>query len=245
MTSGPSFRLKKPPLTASLIALCAAGILCGLGTWQVVRLSEKEALLQTIETEAQKPHTQLSYADFSDKKNIYRYGTLEGRWLPEQSLTLIPRTYEGKAGGHLYTPLALMDGEIVMINRGWIPENYQNAPMPRGSVTVTGEILPLPSPNMFTPDNPSASSDAPNRRLYRLDGPTLKTLLGSHVTIAPLILRADNRLEDENPEGQTPPVTIATQPHINNNHASYALFWYSMALILAVIFVLRFMRDDQ
>lgn len=239
-------RLKRPPLGASVAALCGIGILCGLGTWQLERLQEKEALLHRLEAQTKAPAMELHFQDFTDDKNIYRHGKLYGRYLADKSVLLIPRTYNGAPGGHLYTPLRLPGGEIVMVNRGWVPDGYDTAKFLAGppNVQAVGEIINLPQPNRFTPDNPSISTEP--REWYRLDNVALKTLLGEKTRIAPLMLRRTSapgkvgNLTDAAATGKDIPVTEATKPHINNNHASYAAFWYGMALVLAVIFFLRF-----
>jgi surfeit locus 1 family protein len=236
MDSMTAFHLQRPPLAASLLALCGVGVLCGLGTWQVNRLAEKEAFLRQLKAEAEQPASALSFQDFTPA-TLYKRGTLRGHWLSAGTVALIPRTYEGRPGAHLYTPLKLKGGEIVLVNRGWVPDSYQDTALPRGPVTIRGEIIHLPRPNPFTPPNPETKETSGARRWYRLDEAALKTLFPGTETVAPVMLRAENAQED----GVRPPVTKATEIQINNNHAAYAAFWYGMALVLSAVFFLRFM----
>lgn len=211
-----SFR--KPPLIASMLALCGVGILCGLGTWQIERLGEKTRFLeQRALWQAEAPKT-LSLNDFT-ADSAYRPGMLEGRWLKQWRL--IPRAFDGKPGAHLYAALEIAPGQVVIVNRGWVPQDYAQA-APQGRARLTGEIQPFPSPNMFTPENAAESND-----LYRISPDIIAG------QVAPLILR-------EVSEGRDLPNTAATEAKVNNNHAAYAAFWFGMAAILSAIFALRF-----
>lgn len=70
-----------------------------------------------------------------------------------------PRTWEGKNGFTVVTPLERDGGEsTVLVNRGWIPKSLQDpkdrpAGLPRGEVTIEGMLREPWKKNMFTPDN--------------------------------------------------------------------------------------------
>lgn len=222
-------KFQKPPLIASVLAVSGIAVLCGLGYWQCVRLAEKEAFLERVALQqAQSPGT-LTPQDFSED-NLYKRGTLKGRWLNDTTIKLIPRSFEGKPGTHLYTAFEIARGQAVMVNRGWLP---QGSPIPPATEnTINGEISKFPSPNFFTPENPAEGMD-----WYRLSPQAIETITGKEWKIAAFILRAD--------DNSSPLVTNATKPQINNNHANYAAFWFSLTFILGVMFVLRFMRKDM
>lgn len=244
MITGRGLHFKWPPLAASVVTVCGVSILCGLGTWQVNRLAEKEAFLKQIELETQKPPAPLQFQDLSEK-NLFRRGSLNGHWLADRTVALIPRTYEGVPGAHLYAPLKLAEGQIVMVNRGWAPNNFSETALPLGLITVYGEILSWPQPNPFTPANPEAKSKKPYRHWYRLDKPALKTLFPDGEIIAPVILRAENPQEHPNSKQEVRPITQATKVEISNNHEAYAAFWYGMAVILSAVFLLRFVLTKR
>lgn len=225
-------KFKRPPVLASVLAVAGISVLCGLGTWQLYRLSEKEALLARIEQwQAQSPAPELSAADFTED-NLYKHGVLRGEWLAEQTIRLIPRIRKGAPGAHLYTPLRLEDDSYVLVNRGWVPQGYADSTLPQGIAYVEGDIAPFPRPNPFTPQNKPGSQD-----WYRISAAITGDTLGAEPL--PFMLRATRQ-----PEGASLPDTAATAPRINNNHAHYAAFWFCMAGILAVIFFLRFMKPD-
>ena len=214
--------LRKPPVIASVMALCGIGVLCGLGSWQIERLGEKTRFLEQRALWQSEAPQALSFDDFT-AENAYRPGTLEGRWLGEE-WRLIPRSFDGLPGAHLYQALELAQGQVVIVNRGFIVPGHYDEAAPAGQARLTGEIQPFPTPNMFTPENAPDSAD-----IYRISP---KIVAGEEV--APLIFR-------EVAGGRVVPNTAATEAKVNNNHAAYAAFWFWMAAILGAIFALRFM----
>lgn len=222
--------IKRPPLLASVLALSGICVLCGLGNWQLERLAEKEAFLEQLSLQQKSPPGTLTHADFSDK-NLYKRGTLKGRWLPETTIKLMPRSFEGTPGAHVYTALETEPSRAVMINRGWIAEGSEVPLLESGP--ISGEISKFPTPNFFTPENPAEGFE-----WYRISPEAVEKMSGGRWEIEPFILRAD--------DGSTGPLlTAATKPQINNNHASYAAFWFCMAFVLAGVFFLRFMREPK
>ena len=86
-----------------------------------------------------------------------------GFWDHEHSIRLGPRTYEGKQGFHLVTPLRRLDGSTVLVDRGFVPEEfydkYFKQQQPTEEVMVYGMIKISPGRNFFTPDNNPEKGD--------------------------------------------------------------------------------------
>jgi len=93
-------------------------------------------------------------------------------------------------------------------------------------VEVTGTLRPRPTPSAFTPP-----PDLATRTFYLRDSTAIAAAVG--VTLSrPLILEATTAI-DGGPEPR------ATDIKIPDNHLNYALTWYSLAVVLLVIY-LRF-----
>src|SRR4249919_3883422 len=95
MASAYSFR---PRAWALALAVAACAAFVALGNWQARRAEEKRALAAQLE-----------------KQRI----SLTGVFRPEYTVFLDNRIRNHRAGYEVVTPLRL-DGEHVLVNRGWI-----------------------------------------------------------------------------------------------------------------------------
>jgi surfeit locus 1 family protein len=130
-------------------------------------------------------------------------------------------------GTFLVQPLERPDGPPLLVERGWVPQK-RSAPIaqPAGETTVVGYIHDAETPGMF-----SAKDDPAARVFYTLDPAAIGSALGlPHV--APFVLIA---LGPAPAELWPDPAEHLPQPP--NNHLSYAITWYGLAVALVVIFV--------
>jgi surfeit locus 1 family protein len=91
---------------------------------------------------------------------------------------------------------------------------------------VTGTLRPPSTPSTFTPP-----PDLATRTFYLRDSAAIAAAIGVTL-LRPLILEATSAI-DGGPEPRT------TEINIPDNHLNYALTWYSLAVVLLVIY-LRF-----
>ncbi|NNF66767.1 MAG: SURF1 family protein, partial [Gammaproteobacteria bacterium] len=96
-------------------------VLLWLGLWQLDRAEQKRTMFDQFGAGApvvsQQELTKQSPASLR-----YRQTRLRGRMLSERQFLLEGMTHEGRPGLQVLTPFELSSGEIVMVNRGWIPE---------------------------------------------------------------------------------------------------------------------------
>jgi surfeit locus 1 family protein len=223
-----SVKLCRPPLLATLLTIAAVLVLCALGAWQVQRLHWKRGLLaDIIAARAAGPQ---DVADIGAAQAPL-YARLQGHYADARFL-IGPRTYEGVAGYHIVVPL-LTDRGAVLVNRGWVPEGQQeNIQPPRGDVDITGMLRTPGHGNVFTPPNVPEKN-----QWFRFD--LLQMAAAANLDLAPLVMYA----ESETPEAASlQPVRAALVWSPPNNHLQYAVFWFTMAAALCVIFALRFLR---
>lgn len=143
-------------LFAALAALGIAATL-SLGFWQWGRGQQRLALQATTLARAALPPLQqdtlLTAAGSPDL--LHRQVVLRGQWLAQDTVYLDNRQMQGRPGFYVVTPLRLAgtpaQGAVVLVQRGWVPRDFQDrmrlppVETPRGEVTLTGRIAPPPA----------------------------------------------------------------------------------------------------
>lgn len=232
----------KLPFWASILMLCGVAILCTLGTWQVQRLFWKQDVLAKLEAEYVRDASQipLSADDFKESAEdsneiVFTRGTISGHYLNDKAVKISPKVFEKEIGVHLVTPFELEGGKaVVLVNRGWMPLDHNSADVREvtGQVKLVGMIRSAPQANIFTPAN------VPEKYQWYIVNVAEIAKAGSLEGVLPKIFYLE---ELENMHGIYPLVQSG-RPEIANNHGQYAVFWFSMALVLVAVFVLRFVR---
>lgn len=208
-------------LTAIMLA-----VLIGLGTWQVYRLQWKEGLLAQIaaaEEGAPKP-LGAAPAPFEKLAVTGRFRYDLAAWYGDDVRLL--RTGP-QMGFFQIVPLERPGGPPILVDRGWVPDRRDaRIDKPGGTVSVEGYAMPPQGGSWFSP-----AGDPASRHFYVLDAAAIGQAL--HLpAVAPYILVA---LGPEQ-EGLYP-APASHLPRPPNNHLSYAITWYGLALALAVIFI--------
>ena len=211
-----------PGLTTTMMML----ILLGLGTWQVYRLHWKQRILQQISLAEAAPPIPLPAAPSPYVKVFVtgRFRFDQAAWFGADVRDIESGT---QLGAYQVVPLERTGAPTVLVERGWAPDKRQT-PLddPAGQVTVTGYVHPGDHPSWF-----SAADDAPSRRFFTLDPDAIAAAVGVHQP-EPFVLVA---LGPSTPGIYPAPAQHLPQPP--NNHLSYAVTWYGLALVLVVIFI--------
>ena len=238
--TGP--RRFRPTFWATAATIVAVLIMLGLGTWQVQRLMWKNDLMARIETRmAAAPEALPAHVEDPQEWD-YRRVSVTGRLLNDREFNLNARSMRGNVGYQILTPLERADGGgIVMVNRGWVPPEKRGEESRReasfaDTVTIEG-VARVPrnaKASSFQPDN-----EAEKNSWFWIDLPHMARLLGVE-RIHPVVVEAG---EAENPGGF--PKGGQTRVSIPNDHLSYAITWYSLALALLVIYVLFHLRREK
>jgi surfeit locus 1 family protein len=217
-------------------------ILLAMGFWQVERLAWKEGLIAE-RTQALKTDPVLLPAEIADINNFnFRRVRMTGHYLSGQDLYLQNINRNSVRGVDVITPFKRINGEggnIVLINRGWIPlrqtsKEEGGVSVPSDTLQITGIVrMGARGRNAFTPENqPDKAS------WYSVDPLAMAETLG--IKTANLVIEVDlvSKLGDF-------PVSGPRHYELKNNHLSYALTWFSLAVALLVIFGLFVRRLRQ
>lgn len=217
----------------TVFTLCGLVLLLGLGTWQVQRLHWKEGLIAERAAAVSGVPAVLpkTLADARDLE--FHRVRAAGHFLNDRELHLHATTAAGEVGYHVVTPLALDDGGMVLVDRGFVPERLL-APTTRAeansssAVTVTGllRLAPDGKPSWFTPDN------RPDRNeWFYVDIAAMARAAGVAGAL-PFYLDAD---ATPNPGGY--PRGGQTDLDLPNNHLQYAITWYALAGALVIVYI--------
>jgi surfeit locus 1 family protein len=200
-------------------------VLVGLGTWQVYRLHWKEGILAQIAAAEVAPAVPLT-----QDPAPYTKVSVTGRFRFDQSAEFGAEVRDTKTGptmgSYQVVPLLRDGAPPILVDRGWAPQKRE-APLeePAGIVTVTGYVRPGGKHHWF-----SAADDPAARQFFTLDPQAIGAAVGLADPV-PFTLVA---MGPTSAEAYPAPAQYLPRPP--NNHLSYVITWYGLAVSLVVIF---------
>jgi surfeit locus 1 family protein len=216
-------------------------ILISLGTWQLVRLDEKDRLVTQIEasltaTPVPLP-SQKEWAALDLQTVDYRRVSLSGTFQHDKEALVfgfvdIGQRGDTSEGFFALTPFRLIDGSTVIINRGFVPQAFRDQStrkqgLVEGPVNLTGILRTPEKRGLFTP------IDDPAKNLFFVIDPVPLAKAKGLENVAPFLVDADRT----GPSGVWPEGghTIVA---LVNNHLQYAITWFALAFgLMGVFFV--------
>lgn len=222
-----------------VLAICVGCLMAGF--WQLQRLEERRianAVQEDRYSQNPLPVEELVHLSGGDLDSLgFRRATATGTFVPEEEVLVRSQVFRGRAGFDVVTPLVLDAGEAVMVNRGWVPLEFDSAPVtaappPEGTTTVEAVVRTSQERAALGRDDAAAGGTHTVSRvdLDYLDGLTTTDLL-------PVYLEA---VGDQDPMSlpipAAAPVFDDEGPHLN-----YAVQWFSFAAVGVVgyTFLLR------
>ncbi|MCB1333289.1 MAG: SURF1 family protein [Roseivivax sp.] len=199
-----------------IFGLIGAGILIWLGTWQLQRLSWKEAMLSQIEARISGPAAPLPATPVPETDR-YQPVDLTGTIEPGELHVLVSIKQVG-AGYRLVVPFLTDDGRRVLLDRGFVPTEARDTPRPAGAARVSGNLHWPDDRTSATPQN-----DVPGNIWFARDVADMAKALNTE----PLLIVAR---QETPPPGGISPVPVDTSG-IPNDHLQYAITWYLLAAV--------------
>lgn len=202
-----------------------------LGTWQVQRLEWKQALIAERTAQLAAAPIPLPARPMpGDPALDFHPVRVSGQFLSGE-VHLAARSLRGNTGYDVIVPLRRDDGSVVLVDRGWVPPELKPAAkraneQASGEVTIDGIARTRYRKGYFQPDN-----DVAKNVWFWIDFVAMGKALG--VEPLPLIVEAG--------AGATPPSGFPkggqTRVDLVNNHLSYVVTWYSVAVTIVVIYL--------
>lgn len=208
-------------------------VLLALGTWQLFRLGEKQALLAEIAERAKAaPLSLTEVLARRDAGTDIEFDAVKLRGVFDHASERHKlASFEGSPGWQIITPFKSDEGIVALVDRGVVPadkkdaakRNESSAPMELNAVVRAHSH----ERGFFDPDN-----DAEANLWYWWDVPAMlsSVAIGPDLQVAPFILQ---ELPGSDPNRFPRPAGPDVQ--LRNNHLQYAITWFSFAATLLVI----------
>lgn len=227
-----------PHWIACVFALLGMVFFSSLGVWQLHRAEEKRTLLAreaSLSTRA--PELWLG-----ELKDIEPFKAIKfsGKFLP-QVFFLDNQYHQHHIGYHVISPVLISTGHVVLVDRGWVPVGETRATLP--IVNTPTEILNI-SGTVYQPKKKPwvlgtglDARDTHHAVIEALDYALISQFL--HKDVDPFIIR----LNPDVSYGYVREwVTVVMPPE---RHLGYAFQWFSLALVVLIVFVALNMRKEK
>ncbi|MBL8895357.1 MAG: SURF1 family protein [Rhizobiales bacterium] len=224
-------------------AIIGVAILSGLGIWQVQRLGVKQALIRQMEERrAQAPISLDEAVNLAETTGDVDYLPIavRGRFAADKEILMLT-TFDGNAGWRVITPFVSDKGIVVLVDRGVIPDNLRDARDSRilaGDQAIEGYALwHRAGQRLFDPENA-----VDQNKWFWWDVPAMlaSVSIGEGLKTAPFILHLNAKADD-----RSFPRPVAVAETLHNNHLQYAITWFALALVLAVLAGLAIRSDRK
>ncbi|MFE8647207.1 SURF1 family protein [Sphingomonas sp. NCPPB 2930] len=235
---------------ATVAAVAGIAVTVSLGNWQLSRAAQKEAIHDAIAQRRAEPvldgrsltalplplpdASSEAAAGAADREAlVYRRIALRGTWLPRHTVYLDNRQMDGRPGFFVLTPLLIDPGTAVVVQRGWVPRDFQDrtrlppVETPAGTVEIEGRIAEAPSKLFsFAGGEPGQGSSRIRQNLdladYRDETGLPLVSLSVLQTGAP----------GEGLQRRWPEIASGVEKHYG-----YAFQWFGLAALIAILYV--------
>ena len=230
--------MRRPCPGSICLTLFGLILMLSLGVWQMQRKAWKDGLIAEMAAGISAPPLPLAERLGDLPALNYRAVRLQGVFLHDGEAFLGPRTHKSRSGLHVLTPLRLQNGATVLVNRGWIPP-HQRDPKTRqtgqlpGNVTIDGVLRSDLIQGPWTPDY-----DAKLDQWFWYDIPGIAK--SRNLSLVSAVVQAGVR---KNPGGL--PIGGVAQPALKNDHLQYALTWFSLSVVLLIVFIVSHRRKEE
>lgn len=242
-SAGFSLRGRWIALAATLV-VAISGVL--LGQWQTRRGDEKQAIQTRMSERATAPAIILDGAAnrLDPAQGEYRQVRLRGQFLPDWTVYLDNRPYQGRPGLYVLTPFKIAGtNSAVIIERGWIPRDLNDRsklpvlPTSQGELEIAG-VLRLGAGHLLQLGSPEPIRSG--AMLQNLDIAAFAKVSG--ISLLPFVIeqRVDLHNSRDGLVRDWPSASLGIE-----RHRGYAIQWYALALMAIIFFVVTGFRSGK
>lgn len=203
-----------------LFGVVGVAILVALGTWQLQRLEWKRGILEGIAARMAAAPVAVP-PDPREDAHAYLRVREAGTLLPGE-LHVYGSAPPRGVGYRVIAPMALADGRRILIDRGFVPIGEKDAARPAGPLTVEGMLV--------WPDETDGFTSPPDREKnvwFARDVGLMAAALGTEPVL--LVVAASDAADG--------PIPLPVGVNIRNDHLQYAVTWFGLAAVWAMMTV--------
>jgi surfeit locus 1 family protein len=209
----------------SLAALAVVAACVAAAQWQQRRMEAKQALRAQLDAAAAAAPVELpaGVSDWAPWR--YRPVVATGTFVAPRQMLVDNQVVAGVVGFAVVTPLALTDGRVVLVDRGFVPAGRSRSELPAvavpaGPVTVTGRI-DIPAGGYFE----LGRDDAGGKLVQHLDPQRFAAATG--LPALPIVIEATAATHgDEALDRRRAPPDLGIE-----KHRIYMVQWYAFAAL--------------
>ena len=213
-----------------LFGIAGCAVLIALGTWQVQRLAWKEGILANIDARLAQAPTAIDLT-MTEDADEYRRVTVSGTPTGEELHVLVSGTAAG-TGYRVVSKFVTDAGDAILIDQGLLALDNKDAPVLTEATDVTGTILWPDDKNSSTPD-----PDLAKNIWFARNVPDM----AAHLDTAPIMVVVTQATP---PDPRITPLPI-TSANIKNDHLEYAITWFLLAIVWAIMSLYLIFRTRQ
>lgn len=227
------FRFLLSPQWLGGLAFCAIfSVACALlGQWQMDRRMEAVTEInKVLENYDDAPVPLAGNEDLFTAFEAPREWTpveMTGEYLAEDTQIVRNRPKAGKPGYEVIVPFQADTGDVIAVNRGWLPI---------GNTAGWPDVVPAPPEGEATvvvrtrPGEPALERDAPEGQLASIDLVALEESVGYPVSDT-----AYGEMVEEDPAPASRPQTLVPPTLDEGPHLSYSLQWFLFGLMSFIV----------
>lgn len=201
-----------------ILGVAGCAVLISLGIWQVSRMYEKRAQLEAMTAGISSPAVPVP-ATLQPERDRFRPVTATGRFTGETLYVLSGKPMIG-AGVQVISVLQMADGRRMLVDRGFLPDDEKHKALQVTDVTVQGNLMWPRDSNADTPP-----PDAKTGLWFARDAQAMAAALKTEPTFIVARAATGDGIE-------AMPVNTSSIP---NDHWGYAITWFSLAAVWAVM----------
>ncbi len=224
------------------LVLGAVATFAVAGVWQLSRLSERRERNDRIRAAIDGPERDISDLVLVGGRDNFVRVRATGRYDVKSEVVLRNRSLDGSPGHHVLTPLILSGSLAIIVDRGWVPAELDEAPVeqaepPSGRVTVHGLMLNAEPKRPLQSDDPATGR---LRSVRRINPARLAEQMSYGLFPTYIQLRA------QEPASQRELPKIVPTPELSDGpHLGYAVQWFSFIVIALAVYVVLLRREAR